>query len=354
MALNEGVAIKLDAFTLLYSTLLSHLGDLDRALRRDTRDLRRRILSQADEALKRLVYESKPSDLPRAVEALALNLRSVRVSIEATNAQAARVVDDVIADIKKKAPDWHYQPEVERYRDWGERLSRLFYEGTPWSRTQERLAEVANTAFRYAGVLDTAVQGQNTYGYRVAPMAFYREYKDADGDEPQENVILVRFSFEHDFSTYLAYPFFFLHEFASHVHGANSDSDIFDDGWMMYAIHDFLVNANENLPPSYRLCGAQIQAIGEHCPAEISTAHLCSYYFLAQSFHKWSHPWAGGVFRQLTRELAGYPLEESNPFFLADFIERLRHHFEERRADLRRKIENYTSVNDLYMRLPPP
>jgi len=56
----------------------------------------------------------------------------------------------------------------------------------------------------------------------------------------------------------------------------------------------------------------------------------------------------------LDKPLAGYPLEESNPFFLADFIERLRHHFEERRADLRRKIENYTSVNDLYMRLPPP
>ena len=354
MGFNQDVAIKYSAFTLCYSTLLSHLGDLNRVLTGDSRDLKGHIINQADGALKEQVYESKPQKLDDAVRALALRLRSERESIKTINPDAAEVIEAIVADIERKTSDWEYQPEIERHRECGERLSRLFYEGTPWEKTRERLATHTNVVFEYAGTLATAIQGQNSFEYKIAPMAFHTEYRNADADEPEDNVILVRFSFEHDFSTYLAYPFFFFHEFASHVHGANSDSDIFDDGWMMYAIHDFLTKSVYKLPPPYSLHGTQVQAIGEHCPGKISTDHLRSYYFLGQSVRIWSDPWAPGFFKRLTWELAGYPLTKRNPFFLADIVEALAHHFGERPDDLKRKIENYTNADDLSMRLPPP
>lgn len=363
MDFSQDVAIKYSAFTLCYRTLLTHLDDLDRALRRDSHDLKRRIISQADSALKEQVYQSRPRNLDDAIRALALRLHSVRVSVETINPDAAKVIEDIVTDIEQKTSDWQYQSEVERHREWGERLSRLFYDGTRWSKTRERLAADTKVMFRYVGILDKAVQGQNTFGNRVAPMAFYPTYPYANADEPESNVILVRFSFEHNFSTYLAYPFFFFHEFASHVHSANSDSDIFDDGWMMYAIHDFLISNVYKLPPTYRLHQAQVQAIGEHCPGKISTGFLRRYYFFGQNLHKWSDPWAPGFFKRLTRELAGYPLTRKNPRFLADFVESLAYHFEERPDDLKRKIKEYSIVDDLseysivddlFMRLPPP
>ena len=355
MGFSQDIAIKYSASTLCHSTLLAHLDDLEDVLRRDSHALKKRIITQADGALKEQIYRSKPRNLDDAVRALALRLHSVRVSIETINSDAAKVVEDIVADIEHKTSGWQYQSDVDRHREWGERLSRLFYEGTPWSKTRERLAADTKVIFRYAGKLDEAVQGQNTFGYRVAPMAFYPTYPCADADEPESNVILVRFSFEqHTFSTYLAYPFFFFHEFASHVHGANSDSDIFGDGWMMYAIHDFLTNNVYRLPPPYCLHQAQVQAINEYCPGKISTDFLRRYYCVGQKLHKWSNPWAPGFFKRLTWDLAGYPLTRKNPCFLAEFVERLAHHFEERPDDLRRKIKNYSSVDDLFMRLPPP
>jgi len=351
---SQDVAIKYSAFTLCYNTLLAHLDNLNRALIGDTRELKKSIISQINGALTEQVYRSKPRSLGDAVEIITTRLSSERKAIETMNHDAAEVIDEIVTDIQNRASVWQYEADVEQHRAWGEKLSRLFYEGTPWPTTQERLTTNASVVFRYAGTLDRAVPGQNTYGYKVAPMAFYPKYKDADDGEPEDNVILVRFSFEHDFSTYLAYPFFFFHEYASHIHGANSDSDIFDDGWMMYAIHEFLSNNVYSLPPTYCLHGNQIQAIGEHCPGKISTKHLQDYYFFGQGFHTWSRLWAPKLFRQMTWELAGYPLSQENRYFLADFMERLHYHFEQRRDDLRRKIENYTGVDDLFMRLPPP
>jgi len=284
LKLPQDVSIKYSAFTLCYSMLLAHLNDLNHALRGDTRGLTDRIIAQFDGALKQVVYQSKPRDLNHAVEILVLPLQSLRVAVDTLNPDVAKIIEETIADIEQRASNWQCETEVERYREWGEKLSRLFYEGTPWLKTQERLTTNTHLVFRYAGLLDTVAQGQNTYGYRVAPMAFYPEYNYASTDEPEENVILIRFSFEHDFSTFLMYPFLFFHEYASHVHGPNSDIDIFDDGWMLYAIYSFLVSESDSLPSAYCLHADQIRSISEHCPSKISTV-LKRYYFLAGTLH---------------------------------------------------------------------
>jgi hypothetical protein len=164
--------------------------------------------------------------------------------VDTLNPHAARVVEAMLADIEQKAPEWEYRAEVERHRAWGEKLSTFFYEGTPWPRTQERLLTKTAVVFEYTDC-------------RNAPMAYYERYKQATEDEPDENVILVRFSFEDDFPHYCAYPFFFFHEYASHVHGANSHTDTFDDGWMVFAIHKYLEKTHHSLPKAYHLRQAQ-------------------------------------------------------------------------------------------------
>lgn len=262
---------------------------------------------------------------------------------------AAKIIEEIMADIERKASSWQYEADIERHREWGEKLSRQFYAGTPWSKTRERLTTEANVIFRYAGVMDAAVQGQNTYGYKIAPMAFYPKYRHASADEPEDNIILVRFSFEHNFSTYLTYPFFFLHEYASHIHGANSDSDIFDDGWMMYFIHKPTTQVRRSLPSRYWLNTEQNKAIDEYCPHKLSSGLLQRYYYLAQHIDNLTLR-----FKQLTLDLAGYSLTQENPYFLADFMERLTYHFKQNRQDLKRKIESYTNVDELFMRLPSP
>lgn len=184
-------------------------------------------------------------------------------------------------------------------------------------------------------------------------MAYHAQYPNAEPDEPQENVIVLRFDFHHSFSTYLAYPFFFLHEYVSHVCGANSDSDIFDDGWMMYAAHSFLERIHYSLPVAHLLKDAQMQAINEHFPGKLSE-DVRRYYFLAQNLHRQPTLQSQQRFRQMTWELAGYPLSAENRFFHADFVERIRYHFDTRPDELMRKLAEYTDVDALFMRLPAP
>jgi len=348
MGLSEEVVIKYNAFTLCYSKLLAHWDELRSALWRDKRGLQESIVSQFDQALQKGVYASKPKDLGKALAILMPRLTSEMKRIETMEPKAAAIIGDIMADIEQDASDWHHRSDVEAYKQWGETSSKLFYEGTPWPKTQSRLAIEANLVFQYAGFLATEVPGRNTYGYKVAPMAYYAQYPKAESGEPEENVMVVRFAFEHTFSTYLAYPFFFLHEHASHVHGADSDSDNFDDGWMMYAIYIFL----SSLPPAHRLKNAQWQATCEHCPANLSTDLLRSCYLLAQDLHQWLL--GDPLFREITWELAGYSLTKDNRYLHADLMRRLRYYSHKHPSELKRILAVYTSVDELLAHLPIP
>ncbi len=338
MGFPLGVDIKYGAFTLCCSTLLAHLDDLNLALSRDTRDLETNIIAQFEGVLRDQVYCCQPRNLEHAVQILLPRLSSERLRVATLNTDAARVVEAMMADIEQKAPNWEYHAEVERYRTWGERLSNFFYEGTPWPRTQKRLPTKTTMVFEYSD-------------RKISPMAFYERYEQAAEGEPDENVILVRFSFEDDFSHYCAYPFFFFHEYASHVHGADSHTGIFDDGWMMFAIREYLEKNHDSLLEVYPLRQAQQRAIGEHFPSNLSTDLVKRYYFLAQNFQAWSAPWAQNFFKHLTWELAGYPLEQENPYWFADFMNRFHNDFHQRREDMRRMIENFVDVAGLYMGL---
>ena len=351
MALSDDVSIKYGAFTLCFRVLLEHLSEFNK-LPRDTRLSWQTLAEHFEQVLGGAVYQSRPNDLVHAAQILIKGLDARHEAIATFNPDAADIVAKMMAVIEHEAPTWQYKDDIEKHRQRGEKLARLFYEGTPWPRTHGRLATDAHVVFEYAGLLSTATQGQNTYGYGVAPMA-YHEYDDAKPDEPQENVIVLRFDFHHSFSTYLAYPFFFLHEYVSHVYGANSDSDIFDDGWMMYAAYAFLVRTNRSLPVEHRLRNVQMQAIGEHCPGKLSP-YLRDYYFLAEHLNTELNVQSPGRFRQMTWKLAGYSLSAENRFFHADFVERIRCHFDTRPDELMRKLMQYPDIDTLFMHLPPP
>jgi len=352
MALSDEVSIKYGTFTLCFRTLLEHLNEFDK-LPRDTRLPWQKLAEHFEQVLREVVYQSRPDDLVHGAQILIKGLDARREAIATFNPDAADIVGKMMATIKHEAPTWQYKDDIEKHRQHGEKLARLFYEGTPWPRTHGRLATDAHVVFEYAGLLSTATQGQNTYGYRVAPMAYKDRYDAAELDEPQENVIVLRFDFHHSFSTYLAYPFFFLHEYVSHVYGANSDSDIFDDGWMMYAAYSFLKKLHFSLPIAHRLKNVQIEATEEHCPGKLSP-DLKRYFFLAGHLNTVLSVRLPERFRQMTWKLAGYSLSAENRFFHADFVERIRCHFDTRPDELMRKLMQYPDIDTLFMHLPPP
>ena len=129
--------------------------------------------------------------------------------------------------------------------------------------------------------------------------------------------------------------------------------DIFDDGWMIYAAHSFLERIHYLLPVAHLLKDAQMQAINEHCPGKLSE-YPRDYYFLAQNLYSRLPVQLQQRFRQMTWELAGYPLSAENPSFHAGFVEGIRHHFKTRPDELMRKLAEYTNVDALFMQLPPP
>ena len=203
MALSDDVSIKYGASTLCFRVLLEHLSEFNK-LPRDTRLSWQTLAEHFEQELQEVVYQSRPDDLAHGAQILIKGLDARREAIATFNPGAADIVGKMMATIEHEAPTWQYEADIEKHRQHGETLAGLFYEGTPWPRTQDRLTTDAYIVFEYAGILSTAIQGQNTYGYRVAPMAYHVQYDDAEPDEPQENVIVLRFDFQHSFSTYLA------------------------------------------------------------------------------------------------------------------------------------------------------
>jgi len=231
---NESVAIKYGAFTLCYSKLLAHLGEFEKPLRRQTQLEKEDIWARFDSVLQEDLYKVSPESFEKATELLIDGLQVKRKSVATINPGVAEAIAAVIGDIEAQAPTWRYRDDVGRWQALGQELAQRFYEGSSHAKTQERLKRDVVLGFEYVGETKQAPFG-------------YRESCLKESEEPAPGTIVVCFSFQDKFVNYLAYPFFFLHEYVSHAYAVNTRSELFEDGWLLYAAHVFFKRRALNL-----------------------------------------------------------------------------------------------------------
>jgi hypothetical protein len=290
----------------------------------------------------------------RAAAIICKILEAESLRLETFIPRAAEVIGQVAAEIKRAAPTWRYREAVTACHAQGRELARLFYAQSPWPISPERLGQEVGLVFASGLPREDDYQafGQEAYGYKVAPMAYRSHYKE--DEETWQNVIVVRFYPDHNFTTYCAYPFFFLHEYASHIYGANSQSQAFDDGWMFSAIHVFVeesMSVESLAPPALR--PMQLRAVNHYFPGRLSSSFLQDRYWLAQQIHTRLRKKAPDLFQHLTWELAAYPPTGQDPKFHARFIEALNHEFKTNWPRLQHLLSSFSGVDDLLSQLSP-
>lgn len=305
---NESVIIKYGAFTLCYSNLLAHLDDFEKPLRHETRLSKEKIWGGFDDVLHDL-YEAAPESLEKATKLLTKGLSNQQDLVETINPDVAEVIADIIADIEANASAWHYREDVRRWQALGRELAQRFYADSPHTETQERLGRDVALDFEWISKTPKAPFG-------------YREECLAKAEEPLSGIIMVRFSFQDKFINYLAYPFFFVHEYVSHVYTVNTRSELFEDGWLLFAANDFFVGQHHSaLIPELKNGHVDVfeRYILRHVRSKAKDG-----YFLARNFNTWCLDRVPEYFIALTYELAA--LAPTEGMHHSDFIHLLSHH----------------------------
>ncbi|MEA3485263.1 MAG: hypothetical protein U9R03_00970, partial [Candidatus Aerophobetes bacterium] len=134
----------------------------------------------------------------------------------------------------------------------------------------------------------------------------------------------------------LAYPFFFLHEYVSHVYAVNTGSRLFEDGWLLFAANDFF-RRQHVLNTTLGLRSEQADAFERFILPHLSSDKAKDGYFLAKRFDTWCSGSIPNRFIAITWELAALPPAAGVPHSL--FLNALSSLLEGRQGDLLRWLE---------------
>ena len=327
---NELVAIKYNAFTLCYSKLFAHLDEFDKPLRRETRLPKEKIWADFEDVLGDL-YEAAPESWEKAAELVIGGLKTKQAFVETINPGVAEIFTRIIADIESNAATWHYCEDVGRWQALGQELAQCFYADSPHTETQERLGREVALDFEWVGKTPKAPFG-------------YREECLAGAEEPLAGIIMVRFSFQDEFINYLAYPFFFLHEYVSHAYAVNTRSELFEDGWLLFAANSFFGRQYHSalLP---ELKNGQVDVLERYLLQHFRETAKDGY-FGAKHFDSWCLDRVPECFTALTHELAALAPDPAMPH--SDFIHLLSHHRKARPDTLLHWLERTETCRTLW------
>ena len=309
---NEALIVKYGVCSLCYSSLLAHLGEFKRPLRREARVDKTRIWRDFDRELHEL-YEASPSDLDHAAELLTKGLRARAAKIATLNQAVADVYEAIISDIETQASNWQYREDLARWQTLGRDLARRFYADSPYEATQVRLTQEVDIRFEHASgptrapmsYWDHSPQNKPRPADSHSPFG-HREDCMAKGEDPAVGTIVVRFSFHDTFVNYLAYPFFFLHEYVSHVYATETNSTLFADGWLIYAAHAFFKRWAVKTAPA-ALADEQVGAFERYLLSLLFPKAQDGYFEAAKTVEwlvHWLHDVDQSRFLAITWELA--------------------------------------------------
>ena len=340
MSLPKGIPVKLGLYTLACHELLNRLRDLREATLIDLRVGYDTCLRRFDEELRVFFERSSANDLRQATKQFGDALYAQANYFRDSNPRAAAVIDDVVAAMHEQAAAWHYQTDLERLHLQGCELARRFFAHSPWSETQKRLDNSCYLTVEYGlpASNDRIAGFAEPFGYSAAPLAYYPEYWDDECESSQPNLVIARFSFSHDFTLYLAYPFLFLHEYTAHVYATDHGNERFSDGWMLHAASVFLKRewiANyEQLDLSLEQADIFYERL--YYTLNDTPGRACSF---ARRFDDWLSAQLPERFTQITYELAAFqPGPRTPAFWPTQFINTLEREFITDRERLHDKI----------------
>jgi hypothetical protein len=288
---NASIAVKYGVFTLAYSQFLARLEDFERALSPATGFALEQVWAGVDDAVGKLLRQGQPASLEEAAQRVSSGLCYERDLMVDRVPELAPLYETLCDAIQAAAPTWDYGQDVERWHRLGRELARRFYATSPHAATRDRLAHEAVLRFEW------------TREARQAPFG-YREDRLRAAKTPLVGTITVRFCFSDTRAdglvNYLTYPFYFMHEYVSHIYAVSTQSDIFSDGWLLFAAQRSLrrINARAQEPP---LLPEQIDAIDAVLPQQGVARRG---YTLARHFQAWADAITPNCFEQLTYYLA--------------------------------------------------
>lgn len=354
MPLPERVAIKFDVYTLACRALLNRLCDLRMATQADPRLDYDTCLQRFDEALERFFMRADPVDRHQAAQKLGALLRVEVDLFRYHNLRVAAIFDAVIETLETSICTWSYERDLQQLHQQGRQLAQRFFAASPWPATQSNLERNCDLIVAY-GAAPADSRGAllaESFGYRAAPAAYYPVFWDDDQDRERNDVVLVRFSFEHSFGLYLAYPFLLLHEYTAHVHATDYDNESFNDGWLLHAAASFVHRDWNHDPERSGLDLDQANIFYDRLYPRLNPIPRRACRF-ARDFESWLpdhlRPW----FRRITFELAAFqPGPAQQRYWPTQALHQLERAFTTDRQRLLKALERTTNLRDLLDAIP--
>lgn len=212
-----------------------------------------------DEALGRL-FDTKVKDIAEATDLMTRNLQAAADDIKTSNSAAATALGLVITDACNNHSTWTHSKGLEICHDQGRELGLLFFQASTWPGTKARLNRRAVLEYQF-GRSHTAQLLRVLHQQDPSPQvdvliqrAIDREVRETkenytglpgspytfQGQTSQDYSISIPFTRANNLMLYLSYPFLFMHEYTAHIFSTDELNDRFNDGWMLYAISEYL------------------------------------------------------------------------------------------------------------------
>jgi hypothetical protein len=326
MVLVPEQSIALDAYSLFCRFMVDRLDSLRLACSDGKLDLKT-CVEEFDDCF-RTLFKKQFSDRCEALNLVARNLETAVLNVRVSNADAAKVIAEAREEALDNAGSWSYAKAIEMCHEQGRDLAVLFFEKSPWNETKRRLhlraklnyqwgrARAAQTYARLSQypaspkldeLKELALDNERREAkamYKGLPGALYT-FEGRKGGDYSINVPLTA---DNGVMLYASYPFLFMHEYTAHIFARDYLNDRFNDGWMLYAASQYLVEnwGHELADPRFSVLNEpQAYAFRDYLFGTLlgeSQGH-CE---LAQKFYDFLYPWDRTRFESISYELAAY------------------------------------------------
>src|SRR5205085_667274 len=149
-------------------------------------------LQYSDDVLERFFNRSTATDRLQAAEQFGNLLRAEVDLFRPLCSNAAAIFDDIVAAIQGKLTSWHYHDNFEQFHTQGRAVARSFFAASPWPDTHERLGRECQLMVQYgaSGENDRVGLLAESFGYRLAPIAYYAHYWDDEQEQELADIVL--------------------------------------------------------------------------------------------------------------------------------------------------------------------
>lgn len=339
MSFPRHVQFQLDTYTRACNCLLERLSRLQIATSGGTSVHYDYCIEVFNSVLSRFLQRSRPVDRNGAALQFTNLLTAEADLFRPMNAAAAELFSEIGERVRDGADSWRHEDDVEQLHRDGERLGRLFFHGSQWEETSRRLACKCRLKIEYdmADRGDRLSQLAEPFGYKPAPVSYYRTFQCADTGTTTQDVVVVRITPAADFWLYVAYPFLFLHEYTAHVYSTGTE-ERFNDGWMLHAAATFLKRAWMNESGCEFLHREQVDIFYDRLYSVIGRIPRDACRF-ARELDDWISVSDPSVFPRLTHELAAFvPATRAERTWHTRFVNTVHREFYADRSRLREKI----------------